>query len=252
MREIVESYFKHRSLVNHQLASYNDCIPIGDGKESRMENIVRNIRIGSDEPVEDDEGGMVKLDLLDKEIIVRLKNLRLGRPTIKEANGAEHHATPMECRLRKLTYFSPVYLDFKIFRDDLPPSPGSEMGFQEETSVHIGNLPIMVRSARCNLNPNHADENRRLSPETSTEDSERYTQLLRKYGEDPLDPGGYFIINGTERVLISMEDLAPNRVTVEKNKKYAHETQVAKIFSQKDGVRKPLKEKRWNANGEDS
>ena len=240
MKEIVESYFKHRSLVNHQLASYDDCIPVGDGKESRMEKIVRNIRIGSDEPVEDDEGGLVKLDLLDKEIIVRLKNLRLGRPTIKEANGAEHHATPMECRLRKLTYFSPVYLDFKIFRDDLPPSPGTEMGFQEETSVHIGNLPIMVRSGRCNLNHNHVDENRRLSPDTSAEDSERYTQLLRKSGEDPLDPGGYFIINGTERVLISMEDLAPNRVTVEKNKKYAHETQVAKIFSQKDGVRKPL------------
>ena len=37
-----------------------------------------------------------------------------------------------------------------------------------------------------------------------------------------------------------MEDLAPNRVTVEKNKKYAHETEVAKIFSQKDGVRKPI------------
>ena len=37
-----------------------------------------------------------------------------------------------------------------------------------------------------------------------------------------------------------MEDLAPNRVTVEKNKKYAHETEVAKIFSQRDGVRKPL------------
>jgi len=243
VKEIVESYFKQRSLVNHQLASYNDCIPVGDGKESRMERIVRNIRIGSDEAVEDDEGGLVKLDLLDKEIIVRLKNLRLGRPTIKEANGAEHHATPMECRLRKLTYFSPVYLDFKIFRDDLPPSPGTEMaemGFQEETSVHIGNLPIMVRSARCNLNHNHVDENRRLSPETSGEDAERYTQLLRKSGEDPLDPGGYFIINGTERVLISMEDLAPNRVTVEKNKKYAHETQVAKIFSQKDGVRKPL------------
>ena len=64
--------------------------------------------------------------------------------------------------------------------------------------------------------------------------------MLRRAGEDPLDPGGYFIINGTERVLISMEDLAPNRVTVEKNKKYAHETEVAKIFSQKDGVRKPL------------
>ena len=240
MREVVESYFKQRSLVNHQLASYNDCIPIGDGKESRMERIVRSIRIGSDEDVIDDEGGLVKLDLLDKEITVRLKNLRLGKPTIKEANGAEHPATPMECRLRKLTYFSPIYVDFKIYRDDLPSSVDGEFGFQEEKDVHVGNLPIMVRSSRCNLNPNHVDENRRLSPESSIEDEERYLQMLRRSGEDPLDPGGYFIINGTERVLISMEDLAPNRVTVEKNKKYAHETQVAKIFSQKDGVRKPL------------
>ena len=240
MREVVESYFKQRSLVNHQLASYNDCIPIGDGKESRMEKIVRSIKIGSDEEVIDDEGGLVKLDLLDKEITVRLKNLRLGKPTIKEANGAEHPATPMECRLRKLTYFSPIYVDFKIYRDDLPSTVEGEFGFQEEKDVHVGNLPIMVRSSRCNLNPDHVDENRRLSPESSVEDEERYLQMLRRSGEDPLDPGGYFIINGTERVLISMEDLAPNRVTVERNQKYAHETQVAKIFSQKDGVRKPL------------
>ena len=103
----------------------------------------------------------------------------------------------------------------------------------------------MVRSAQCNLHANHvshlcADDDRKLSPQTSPEDADRLTELLRRAGEDPLDPGGYFIINGTERVLISMEDLAPNRVTVEKNKKYAHETEVAKIFSQKDGVRKPL------------
>ena len=48
MKEIVESYFQQRSLVNHQLASYNDCIPSTDGKLSRMEKIVRNIRIGTD------------------------------------------------------------------------------------------------------------------------------------------------------------------------------------------------------------
>ena len=146
----------------------------------------------------------------------------------------------MECSLRKLTYFSPIYVDFKIYRDDLPSTVEGEFGFQEEKDVHVGNLPIMVRSSRCNLNPDHVDENRRLSPESSVEDEERYLQMLRRSGEDPLDPGGYFIINGTERVLISMEDLAPNRVTVERNQKYAHETQVAKIFSQKDGVRKPL------------
>ena len=238
MKEIVESYFEQRSLVNHQLASYNDCIPSSDGKMSRMERIVRNIRIGTDEPVEDNDGGIIKLDVLDKEIVIRMKNIHLGRPTIKEANGAEHPATPMECRLRKLTYFSPVYLDFQIIDED-EPTP------LIEERVHIGNLPIMVRSAQCNLHANHishlcGDADRKLSPYTSTEDADRLKELLRRAGEDPLDTGGYFIINGTERVLISMEDLAPNRVTVEKNKKYAHETEVAKIFSQKDGVRKPL------------
>ena len=78
MKEIVESYFQLRSLVNHQLASYNDCIPFTDGKVSRMEKIVRNIRIGTDEIIEDDDGGIIKLDVLDKEIVIRLKNIHLG------------------------------------------------------------------------------------------------------------------------------------------------------------------------------
>ena len=167
MKEIVESYFSKRSLVNHQLASYNDCIPLLDSRGSRMENIVRNIRIGSDDHEDDNEGGLIKLDVLEKEIIVRVKNIRLGQPTIREANGAEHPATPMECRLRKLTYFAPIYLDFRIYRDDLTPSPGSELGHMDEKNVHIGNLPIMVRSARCNLHANNIDSNRKLSPDTS-------------------------------------------------------------------------------------
>jgi DNA-directed RNA polymerase subunit B len=233
MNEIVDAFFQQRSLVNHQLASYDDCIPSVEAGDSRMEQIVRGIRIGTDELIEDDLGGVIKLDVLDKEIMVRMKNIRLGQPTIREANGAEHPATPLECRLRKLTYYSPVYLDFTIIRDDLPQPIVEE-------NVHIGNLPIMVRSRRCNLHPTHIDANRHLSPSTSNEDQEQYDRLLEKMGEDPLDPGGYFIINGTERVLISMEDLAPNRVTVEKNKRYTHETEVAKIFSQKNGSRKPL------------
>ncbi len=233
MKEIIESYFRERSLVNHQLASYNDCIPTADSQTSRFERIVRNIRIGTDELIEDDEGGIIKLDVLDHEIHVRMKNMTLGPPTIKEANGAMHPSHPVECRLRKLTYMSPVFLDFTIHRDDLPQPIVEE-------KVQIGSVPIMVRSRRCNLNPAHIDPNRNLSPEQSEEDKEHYHTLLQGRGEDPHDPGGYFIINGTERALISMEDLAPNRVTVEMNKRYARKTEVAKIFSQKDGVRKPL------------
>ena len=53
MKEIIESYFRDRSLVNHQLASYNDCIPSADSQSSRFERIVRNILFGTDEQIED-------------------------------------------------------------------------------------------------------------------------------------------------------------------------------------------------------
>ena len=232
MQEIIQSFFQARSLVNHQLASYDDCIPSGDGKLSRMEKIIRNIRVGTDEEVDGEDGGYIKLDVVDQDIIIRMKNVQLGEPIMREANGAEHAGNPMECRLRKLTYMSPVTIDFTIYRDGVP-SP-------TEKAVQVGSMPIMVRSGRCNLHPHHVAEDRVLHPTTYKEDQETWHKLLKKNGEDPLDPGGYFIINGTERVLISMEDLAPNRVTVEINKRYAKKTEVAKIFSQKDGMRKPL------------
>jgi len=56
-------------------------------------------------------------------------------------------------------------------------------------------------------------------------------------GESPLDAGGYFIIGGTERVLITLEDLAPNRVMVELSERYGTAMEVAKVFSQKEGHR---------------
>ncbi len=74
--------------------------------------------------------------------------------------------------------------------------------------MHIGDLPIMVKSKKCNLYKENLEEEREIS-------EEEYWRMLHQKGEDPMDPGGYFIIGGTERVLITLEDLAPNRVMVE-------------------------------------
>ena len=98
MQEIITAFFRERSLVNHQLASYDDCIPSSDSRLSRMERIVQAISVGTDEDNDDDQGGIIKLDVIDQDIMVRLKNIQLGSPTIREANGSEHDATPMECR----------------------------------------------------------------------------------------------------------------------------------------------------------
>ena len=62
--------------------------------------------------------------------------------------------------------------------------------------VHIGRVPIMLRSNRCVL--------------AGAADAE-----LVKHHECPLDPGGYFVVRGTEKVILIQEQLSKNRMLVE-------------------------------------
>src|SRR3990172_7705049 len=73
-----------------------------------------------------------------------------------------------------------------------------------------------------------------LSPDGEKEEKEAEIVEL---GEDPQDPGGYFIINGTERVITTLEDLAPNKILVEFEERYGENIEVAKVFSQRRGYR---------------
>ena len=98
----------------------------------------------------------------------------------------------MMARLRNMTYSAPVYLNFTIIEE------GIEI---EEVEEEIGNMPVMVKSILCNLHRNH------LTGEDSSD--EVYQKGLRERNEDPLDPGGYFIINGTERVVVSQMHRSP-------------------------------------------
>ena len=220
MKDVVEAFFRSRSIINHQLASFNDFLPTHDNPRSRMQRIIDSIRIGE----VDNERGLIRLDIdkLDEESVdIKLGRITVGTPIIKEANGATHDLTPMEARLRDLTYAAPVFLEFTIIENGIDKEP---------EKVKIGDLPIMVKSKRCNLHPEMIGQDLNLS-------REQYNQKLQKMGEDPLDPGAYFIINGTERSLISLEDLSPNRVLVEWEEKYGTPMAVAKVFSQREGFR---------------
>jgi len=220
LKEVVEAFFRSRNIINHQLASFNDFLPTHDNPKSRMQRIIDSIRIGEVE----NERGLIRLDVdkLDEESIdIKLGRISVGTPIVKEANGATHELTPMEARLRDLTYSAPILLEFTIIENGIDREP---------EKVKIGDLPIMVKSKRCNLHKEMMSQDRNL-----TED--QYYRKLQEMGEDPLDPGGYFIINGTERSLISLEDLSPNRVLVEWEEKYGTPMAVAKVFSQREGFR---------------
>ncbi len=236
MEELVNAFLREKSVVNHHIASFDDFLPTHDNPDSRMQRIVDNLRI-------DDEAGLlgiIKLDL-DKtgehnvEIHVGRRRdpatgeidpnarptIHVELPIIKEANGSTHEITPMEARLRSLSYKAPIYLEFTVVENGIDREP---------ERVMIGELPIMVKSKRCTLHSGNIRSEMEL-------DRDEYNWRLMEMQEDPLDPGGYFVINGTERVLISLEDLAPNRVMVERQERYGKAVEVAKVFSQREGYR---------------
>jgi len=145
-----------------------------------------------------------------KDFKIKFDKLWVKKPQVTEADGSKRDIYPIEARLRKITYSAPIYLEVSVYID----------GIQRENFVaNIGKLPIMVKSKYCHLhNLKRAD--------------------LIKYGEDPGDPGGYFILNGNERVLITVEDLASNRFFIEKTSVGPSEY-VGKIFSERYAYRIP-------------
>ena len=236
MRELVETYFRERSVVNHHIASYNDFLPTIDHPNSRMQKIVDNVRSSPDET----DRGVIRLDpdrTEGKVIEIHIGRKRdektgqidgnarptitVGRPLIKEANGATHDLYPMEARLRNLNYSAPIHLEFTLFEDGIEREP---------EKVHIGDMPVMIKSKKCNLHKDNIEMDREPT-------EAELTKFLVDQDEDLCDPGGYFIIGGTERALISLEDLAPNRVMVELNERYGTSLHVAKVFSQREGYR---------------
>ena len=237
MRDLVDLYFKDRSIVDHHISSFDDFLSNEDNPNSRMQRIVDDIRV----PTDDAERGIIKLDperTGGRDIKIRIgrkrnpdgtvdpnakPTIRVGTPRVMEANGYAHDITPMEARLRNLNYLAPITVDFTILEND------EEVGIE---SIHVGDLPMMVKSKGCNLNK----KNMELAEDRTLTDAE-YRARLISHKEDPRDPGGYFIIGGTERVLITLEDLAPNRIMVEYSEKYGSRVEVAKVFSQKEGYR---------------
>ena len=121
------------------------------------------------------------------EFFIRFDKVSVGKPEITEADGSKRDLFPLEARLRGISYAAPIFLEVSVHVN----------GIQRESfTTQIGYMPIMLRSKYCHLSKLSRDD------------------LIAK-GEDGDEPGGYFIINGTEKVLIHIEDLAPNRFMIE-------------------------------------
>ncbi|AJT71144.1 BPK_HP2_G0048980.mRNA.1.CDS.1 [Saccharomyces cerevisiae] len=126
---------------------------------------------------------------VDPEFYLKYVDIRVGK---KSSSSTKDYLTPPhECRLRDMTYSAPIYVDIEYTR-------GRNIIMHKD--VEIGRMPIMLRSNKCILYD--ADESK-----------------MAKLNECPLDPGGYFIVNGTEKVILVQEQLSKNRIIVEADEK---------------------------------
>ncbi len=145
-----------------------------------------------------------------KDFKIKLDKINITKPWLVEADGSKRPIYPSEARIRKLAYSAPINIEVNTIIE----------GVQRESfTAHIGNIPIMLKSKYCHLTDMKKEE-------------------LIAHGEDPDDPGGYFILNGNERLLIIVEDLSPNRLFVQKSKVGASKF-VGKLFSERGALRIP-------------
>ena len=86
-----------------------------------------------------------------------------------------------------MTYAAPIIVDIKYVRGK---------SVIRRQNCRIGRMPIMLRSSKCRL-------------------AGRTDRQMAHMNECALDPGGYFIVNGTEKVILVQEQLSKNRVIVE-------------------------------------
>jgi len=134
------------------------------------------------------------------EVTLELEKISIRKPTIFENNGAIHPMMPNDARLRNLTYASPLNVDIKVTTTFVDHTRNGirESNVRIFPNVHLGKIPVMVGSKYCLLH-----DQRHVHPS--------------KLGECPEDLGGYFIIQGGERVMISMERMSENRPFVFRN-----------------------------------
>src|SRR3990170_2811199 len=151
----------------------------------------------------------VPIEIPEYSYKIKLGEIEVLKPRVIEVDGLEHPICPLEARLRNLTYAAPLHINLSIIFD------GRESTTE---SVYIGDIPVMLKSSICPLS--------RMSP-----------QELIENGEDPNDCGGYFVVNGSERVIVALEDLAPNRILVDIDDSGTQPAYRSKVFSTTVGFR---------------
>jgi DNA-directed RNA polymerase II subunit RPB2 len=154
---------------------------------------------------------IINCDLFD--YVVKFSNIMIDKPYIIDDNRMIKYITPHECRLRDISYDAVISLNIDEIKID---KEGRVLEHKIHNKIPIARIPIMLRSRKCILAGKNKDK-------------------LVEMGECIYDHGGYFIIKGNERVLVSQERINYNTVYTFKQKqsvKYSYITEIRSMFTE--------------------
>ena len=218
-KHIIDTYFSQGGgtdnaspLVQHQVESFNEFI---DKKMPQIIQGFNSIQICHNykESVKD----------FAYKIFINIENPSLSKPIFQQQDGSQIIMTPYIARMNGLTYTANLYADIHILTETINADDITERNEIKVPAVNVGKIPIMVRSKICILNqiPGISENNVR--------EECRY------------DYGGYFIVNGNEKVVISQDRISENKTLVFSANGCLTDGLSAEIRSAPDGVFLPPK-----------
>lgn len=152
----------------------------------------------------------------ERKLVITFGQLRIGRTIFQESTGETDALYPNQARLRNLTYAAPLYCEVTKAEITASKESNEEHVVRDDPiMVFIGRVPIMLRSKYCLLEP-------ALESDVA----------LNQMGECHVDQGGYFIINGSEKVLLAQERMSTNHVFVfvrSQPTKFSHTAEIRSI-----------------------
>ena len=215
--KVIDTYFNENpeNLVSHHLNSYNDFFSTGINRIFKENNPVRFIeRPKKGEPNAKQNQCLLYLGGKDG------KKIYFGKPMIYD-NNYTHYMYPNDARLRNMWYGVTIHYDVEV--DIIYYVNEKEIiETHEIKKVYLGRFPIMVQSNLCIL--------KSLSPEV------RFNM-----GECRNDYGGYFIIAGKEKCIVSQEKFANNMLYIRKNSVNDIYSYSAEVRSVSEDASKPLR-----------
>lgn len=195
---LIEKHFDHNkgsTWVNHLFGPFDDFVL------RKMEQVIDGFN-----PIKISNTYIPAEDKFKYEVEINVSNPKLSKPVINEKDGSTELMTPNQARARNFTYAAPLTVDIEVITKVFD---NNEYVIEKKTFQHVqlGKIPIMTRSKYC-ITSSHVTKE-----------------------ECPYDNGGYFIINGNEKVVISHDRIAENQTYVFPNSKLSLYSHVAEIRS---------------------